>query len=183
MAYPRVSTHLLRLRGFIGAPDVPGDTAVIAQSVAVDGTGWVSLSSNPDVILDLMALMALDDRPTALVAVVTERIPFCRWRCRDQQGPYRHPRRRQQRRIGALPNSVRAGFPGRSCRRAAGRRRRRSAQLIIQSRSTSILSSWVHASPDSPTLPSGPRTWIVTPPLPRTTSQISPFPSPEPSHS
>jgi acyl-CoA hydrolase len=49
---------------------------VIAQSVAADGPGRISLSSNPDVTLDLLAHFALDESATALVAVVNDRLPF-----------------------------------------------------------------------------------------------------------
>lgn len=49
---------------------------VIAQSVAVDPSGRLSLSSNPDVTLDLMAHLAREDRPTAMVAVINDRLPF-----------------------------------------------------------------------------------------------------------
>jgi acyl-CoA hydrolase len=48
---------------------------VVAQSVASDGDR-LSLSSNPDVTLDLLAHMALDDRPTAMVGVINDDLPF-----------------------------------------------------------------------------------------------------------
>ena len=49
---------------------------VVVQSLAVDGRGRLSLASNPDITLDLLAHMTLADRPTAFVGVVNERLPF-----------------------------------------------------------------------------------------------------------
>lgn len=49
---------------------------VIAQSLAMDDSGRLSLASNPDVTLDLLAHLAISDRPSVMVGVIDDRLPF-----------------------------------------------------------------------------------------------------------
>lgn len=49
---------------------------VIAQELAIDASGRLSLASNPDVTLDLLGHMRLMQRPALMVGVVNHRLPF-----------------------------------------------------------------------------------------------------------